>query len=227
MRLIRFFVFLLTLVLPAFSNAQDVVTVSRELSRLADFGSLPVLVTGVEAQISTYDRTGDNDDGFNGTYSFIRRNQDSSLVMLDLDGPGEINRIATPTLTEDTLDFYFDGDHKPKLSIYYPDLFSGKRSPFVSPLCGSGAGGYYCYFPILFQHHCTIICRGKKLQFHQLQYRLFPKGTRVEAFTSDLDAESLSKLNQVRTLWTASGRMRNPLIVLILRSYMTSSPRKS
>jgi hypothetical protein len=208
MKFVRLLAVLPALVLPALCPAQQIVSISTELSRLADFGLLPVLVTGVEAQISTYDRTGANDDGFNGTYSFFRRNKDSSLVMLDLDGPGEINRIATPTPTEDTLDFYFDGESKPKLSIYYPDLFSGKRFPFVAPLSGAGAGGYFCYFPILFQRHCTIVCRGKKLQFHQVQYRLFPKGTRVETFTSNLDDESLSKLNQVRALWGASGRMR-------------------
>jgi hypothetical protein len=32
---------------------------------------------------STYDGSGGNDDGFNGTYSFVRRNQESSLVMLN------------------------------------------------------------------------------------------------------------------------------------------------
>lgn len=180
--------------------------------RLADIGSLPTLETGTEGQISTYDRSGGNDDGFNGTYSFIRRNPDSSLVMLDLDGPGEINRIATPTPTKDTLDFYFDGEKRPGLSICYPDLFSGRTAPFLAPLCGAGAGGYYCYFPILFSRHCTIVCRGKKLQFHQLQYRLFPAGTRVETFRSHPDAEVSSTLKKIALIWGAGGPARLGLL---------------
>ncbi len=142
---------------------QTPVTLTSEVHKLANIVSLPVFVTGTEAQVSTYDTTGGNNDGFNGNYSFIRRNPDSSLVMLDLDGPGEINRIATPTPTTDTLDFYFDGEPRPRLSVNYMDLFSGHRYPFVAPTCGSGTGGYFCYFPILFQRHCTIVSRGKHL----------------------------------------------------------------
>jgi len=184
------------------------VTLAGELGRLANPGSLAMLGSDVEAQVSTYDRTGGNNDGFNGTYSFVRRNADSSLVMVDLDGPGEVNRIATPTPTEDTLDFYFDGDERPGLSICYLDLFSGKFIPFLAPLCGSGAGGYYCYYPILFQHHLTIVCRGKKLQFHQIQYRLFPRGTVVEKFSADPDVEALTALTEIGVLWGVPSKMR-------------------
>jgi hypothetical protein len=129
------------------------------------------------AQVSSYDTTGGNNDGFGGQYSFIRRNADSSLVIFDVKGAGVINRIWTPTPTKDTLDFYIDDAKQPTLSINYMDLFSGKVYPFVQPLCGNQLGGYYCYYPILFQKRCVIVSRGKKMMFHQVGYRLYNKGT--------------------------------------------------
>ena len=97
-------------------------------------------------QISSYDRTGGNDDGFNGTYSYLRKEGDK-LVIAEMKGPGIINRIWTPTPTNDTLEFYFDGQKKAQLKICFRDLFSNKRYPFINPVCGEGVGGYYCYLP--------------------------------------------------------------------------------
>jgi hypothetical protein len=156
------------------------ITVQDELSHLSDPALLPVYRPGTNLyQVSSYDTTGWNDDGFSGKYSFIRRNPDSTLVIFDAKGPGVINRIWTPTPTKDTLDIYID---EQKYSVQFDDLFSGKVSPFNSPLCGREVGGNYCYYPILFQQHCRIIFRGKKLQFYQIQWRTFSQGTKVAAF---------------------------------------------
>ena len=39
------------------------------------------------ASISSYDRTGGNNDGFGGQYSFVRK-EEGGLVLADLKGPG-------------------------------------------------------------------------------------------------------------------------------------------
>jgi Protein of unknown function (DUF2961) len=163
-------------------------------------------------QTSTYDLSGGNNDGFNGTYSFVRHNLDSSLVMLDIKGPGVVNRIATPTPNADTLDIYIDDTTRPALSICYMDLFSGKVFPFLAPLCDHAAGGYYCYFPILFQQHCKIVSRGKNLQFHQLQYRLFTDGTKVQSFNTSLNAQENQALSEIHTLWTKTPKLAGDFI---------------
>ena len=54
------------------------------------------------ASVSSYDRTGGNDDGFGGKYSFVRKENDG-LVLADLKGPGVIYRIWTPTPTDDVM----------------------------------------------------------------------------------------------------------------------------
>jgi len=180
----------------------DTLTLSKILSSLYDVSQLPqYLDNSFCAQVSSYDTTGGNDDGFSGKYSFTRRNADSSLVIFDVKGCGVINRIWTPTPTEDTLDFYMDGNKRPALSIKYSDLFSGKMEPFTSPLCGNDLGGFYCYFPILFNNGCTIICRGKKMQFHQVQYRLYPAGAAAKSFSSILSAVDKNGLETIARLW--------------------------
>jgi hypothetical protein len=194
-----------TLAQPSGNNA--VHSLSDELQALLNIASLPEYRKNtINAQVSTYDTTGKNDDGFNGTYSFIRRNADSSLVIFEQYGSGVINRIWTPTPTSDTLDFYIDDNASPAFSIQYHDLFSGKKYPFIGPLCGNQLGGYYCYLPIPFEKSCRIVCRGKRMQFHQIQYRLYEKGTRVKSFNSEFNDEEKKLLNRIEALWNRQDR---------------------
>jgi hypothetical protein len=132
-------------------------SLSSELRAFYDLSSLPEYTSNtVVAQVSSYDTTGKNDDGFSGKYSFLRRNVDSTLVIFDVKGSGVINRIWTPTPTEDTLDFFIDEGLTPSLSIKFSDLFSGNQVPFVAPLCGNQLGGFFCYLPIPFSKACRI-----------------------------------------------------------------------
>jgi len=212
----KYFLLIISLLLSDALSAQndplqhaytDTLTRSKVLSSLYDVSQLPQYMDKTfSAQVSSYDITGGNDDGFSGKNSFIRRNADSSLVIFDVKGAGVINRIWTPTPTEDTLDFYLDGTGKPALSIKYSDLFSGKVEPFVAPLCGNDLGGFYCYFPILFNNGCMIVSRGKKMQFHQVQYRQYPPGKQVKSFSANLSATEKNELQTIAGLWTHTKR---------------------
>lgn len=191
----------------AFSQSKKSISAADELKSFYDISLLPAYrPQTISGQISSYDTTGGNNDGFDGLYSFIRRNKDSSLVIFDMKGPGVVNRIWTPSPTDDTLDFYIDNTVKPTLSICYTDLFSGKIYPFVQPLSGNQLGGYYCYYPILFQKSCRIVCRGKRLQFHQIGYRLFSTSTRVNSFTKQPDAEATAALQTIQQLWNIENK---------------------
>src|SRR5579871_662687 len=172
------------------------------LKDLYDISSLPAYASQTySAEVSTYDRKGGNNDGFEGTYSFIRRNADSSLVIFDVKGKGVINRIWTPTPTDDSLDFYIDDASKISFTVCYRDLFSGKVYPFVSPLCANQLGGFYCYLPIPFNQSCKIVFRGKKERFHQIGYRLFPSGTKIKKFSLPLDKDEQQSLLTITSKW--------------------------
>ena len=172
------------------------------LTEFADVSSLARYVTNsYSAETSTYDRTGLNNDGFSGTYSFIRRNADSSLVIFDVKGSGLINRIWTPTPSDDSLDFFIDDTLRPSFTICYRDLFSGKIYPFVAPLCANQLGGYYCYLPIPFNLSCKIVFRGKSTRFHQIGYRLYRSPTRVRKFSLPLNKNEQDALSKVKSIW--------------------------
>jgi hypothetical protein len=177
-------------------------SLSSELESYLDISTLPrYFDNSYCAQTSSWDTTGGNDDGFSGKYSFLRINADGSLVIFDVRGSGVINRIWTPTPNNDTLDFYIDNELTPAFSICFMDLFSGKVYPFVKPLCGNQLGGYYCYLPVTFSKSCKIITRGSKIQFHQIQYRLYNDDIEVVPFNMEVSSDAKELLADISELW--------------------------
>lgn len=183
---------------------------TTELNRLYDIKLLPRYIDkSMVKQFSSYDRTGGNNDGFEGTYSYIRKNEDSSLVVFEVEGKGVIERIWTPTPTNDTLDFYLDGSKSPDFSINFNDLFSGKVYPFIPPLVGQHiVGGYYSYLPIPYNNGCKIVFRGEKMLFYQFQYREYNNDDyRVQNFNPmHINAEEERELNKLVKLWNYENR---------------------
>ncbi|MFO1498604.1 MAG: glycoside hydrolase family 172 protein [Verrucomicrobiota bacterium] len=152
----------------------------EELSRL---DRLPAFKASVKlGSVSSYDRSGGNDDGFSGKYSFVRQDPEG-LVLADLAGPGVIYRLWTPTPSDDDLEFFFDGETSPRLTVKYRHLFLGHEPGFPHPLVGFGVGGYFCYGPIPFAERCVVRMRAKKVQFYQINYALFAPSTRIESYS--------------------------------------------
>lgn len=178
---------------------------SFELESLSRADLLPVFRSNcIVEQVSSYDRTGGNDDGFNGTYSYIRK-ENGKWVVADLKGAGIINRIWTPTPTNDTLEFYFDGQKEPGLRICFQDLFSNKQYPFVAPVCGEGVGGYYCYLPIPYKKSCKVMLDGHSMKFYQIQYRNMP-GYEIESFSTALSIKERVALEKACHVWQTFSR---------------------
>ena len=173
----------------------------QELQNLADISRLSLYRTGEIEQLSSYDRTGGNDDGFSGKYSFIREEAEG-LVLADLKGPGVINRIWTPTPSADTIKFYFDGEKTPRISIPFIDLFTGNSYPFVFPLCNSEIGGYYCYLPIPYEQSLKIIYEGKTLRFHQTQYRSLTEKEKMKSFSIGMIDDYKDMFERIAAVWS-------------------------
>jgi hypothetical protein len=173
----------------------DEVKYLKRLDLLPEYRSNQII-----EQESSYDRTGGNNDGFQGTYSYIRK-EGNNLVLADFKGPGVINRIWTPTPTEDTLSFYFDGEKTPRLRIKFMDLFSGEVYPFVKPVVGNEIGGYYSYIPIPFKKSLKIVFEGDHIMFHQIQYRKMP-GVNVESWTGKFSDSDKSLLSEACAMWS-------------------------
>ncbi|MBR9998262.1 MAG: DUF2961 domain-containing protein [Cyclobacteriaceae bacterium] len=212
MKINRFFYFFLVLAFLISCREDDAVLIrtvslhsvysfSDELEYLYRLDLLPQYRdnTTVE-QVSSYDTTGGNNDGFSGLYSYIRKEGDK-LIIADLQGPGVIERIWTPTPSEDTIQFYFDGETEPRISIRFIDLFSGKQYPFITPIVGNEVGGYYSYLPIPYQQSCKIVYIGDQLYFHQIQYRKFNGTTGPESFRMELNEAENTVLRRAARFW--------------------------
>lgn len=145
------------------------------------------------AAFSSYDRTGGNDDGFSGKYSFIRKEGDG-LVIAEMNGPGVIYRIWTPTPTAHPMEFYFDGESTPRIRLPFRELFTGDHAPFLKPVVGSGAGGYFSYLPLPYAKSCKVVVRGPRVQFYQINYATYPAGYPVRTYSPEIDTTKARQL---------------------------------
>jgi hypothetical protein len=145
--------------------------------------TLPMLRDVAVGNESSYDRTGGNDDGFSGKYSFLRKEGDA-LVIADLKGPGVLQRLHTPTPTDLPLEFTFDGETEPRLRASFRDLFLGKVPGLPAPLVGFGVGGFTSYVPMPYARSLKIAYRGPLMNFYDLNFATLPEGTKVESWTA-------------------------------------------
>lgn len=157
------------------------------------------------ASVSSYDRTGGNNDGFGGQFSFVRK-EDGGLVLADLKGPGVIYRVWTPTPTDDVMEFYFDGEDKPRISVKFRDLFLGKHPAFERPLVGYGAGGFYSYVPLPYEKSCKVFIRAERMQFYQINYATYPETMGIKTFTTEPTAQQRAHLEKAKTLFGSAGQ---------------------
>jgi D-arabinan exo alpha-(1,3)/(1,5)-arabinofuranosidase (non-reducing end) len=175
------------------------------VDELARLDLLPRLKRSVKVGlVSSYDRTGGNDDGFSGRYSFVRR-EPGGLVLADLEGPGAIYRIHTPTPTEDRLEFCFDNEDAPRLGLKVIELFDGSRPPFVAPLAAYGVGGYTSYVPLTYAKSCKIVLRAESFQFYDINYAVFPEGTEVATYADPPPADFMAKVGRAAGLMKRAG----------------------
>ncbi len=190
---------------PALSARADE-TPTLGIPELYRLDLLPRFKSSVKvASISSYDRTGGNDDGFSGKYSFVRKEGDG-LVIADLKGPGVIYRIWTPTPTDEPIEFYFDGETQPRIRMKYRELFDGSKPPFVAPMSGFGSGGFYSYMPLPYKSSCKVIIRAPKVQFYQINYATYAPDTAVQSWTPEGFAAASADVEKAQKLYGMAGQ---------------------
>jgi hypothetical protein len=193
------------LILLCAQPASPQVTPAPGIEELFRLDLLPAFKQSVEVgSVSSYDTTGGNDDGFSGKYSFVRK-ESVGLVIADLKGPGVIYRIWTPTPTNDMVEFYFDQEVNPRIRVRFIDLFSGKEPPFLSPVVGIGAGGFYSYLPLTYKKSCKVVVKAERVMFYQINYATFSIGSRIESYSPSPSKEFNEHLDKARKLLASSG----------------------
>lgn len=175
------------------------------IAELYRLDALPAFKRSVKVgSVSSYDRTGGNDDGFSGKYSFIRK-EGAGLVIADLKGPGVIYRIWTPTPSDDMVEFYFDGETSPRIRVRFIDLFSGSQPPFLAPVVGIGGGGFYSYLPLPYKVSCKVVVKAERVMFYQLNYATYPANMHIESYAAAPSKEFDEHLDRARKLFASAG----------------------
>jgi len=126
-----------------------------------NLSSLPYIYPNAESYyLSSYDRSGGNDDGFRGTYSQLYIDDKGEHVIFDEDGPGCVYNLwftgSGRNLHWGKLRFYFDNEKTPRIEYEAREFFSGLHRPFVYPLVTHSfisSGGFSCSMPIPFAGH--------------------------------------------------------------------------
>jgi hypothetical protein len=162
-------------------------------STAASIDAWPLVVPGMAARAMTsFDRSGGNDDGFAGTYSELYVDGNGDHVIFDDDGPGVLRTLwftssenGNAPLHLGLVRFYFDDEDKPRISIDADALFAGSTAPFVLPLVAANdvsSGGFASWAPLTYRKRLRITTEHEA-GFYQAHYDELPADWDVRTFT--------------------------------------------
>jgi len=165
----------LSILVVSFASAQPV-----GVDFYNNLGALPYIYPSIESYyLSSYDRTGGNDDGFRGTYSQLYVDAKGEHVIFEEGGPGCVYNFwftgSGRNLHWGTIRFYFDGEEKPRIEYGAKEFFSGLHRPFIYPLVTHAfisSGGFSCSVPLEFAKHLKITTE-KTVGFYNIYYQLY------------------------------------------------------
>lgn len=204
------------------SQEQQVITLHSLLNEMVDVNAVAKWAQPeyTMSQASSYDRHSISPDlpgwfANDDNNHFIRTEQKpghTEYVMMDANGPGAVVRFwLTMQSGEGRLRIYFDNEEKASIQIEAYDLMKagfdvGKA--LLSYHRPEMKRGNTMYLPLPYQSHCKITFErtdtlsNNSPHYYQVNYRTYPKDTRVKTFTmNDLIAEK-STLDSVETeLW--------------------------
>jgi hypothetical protein len=169
----------------------------------------PRLRSDVQAHyVSSYDRSGGNDDGFDGTYSALYVDERGEHVIFDVKGSGTLYNLwftsrvnGRSPLGWGRIKFYFDDEETPRVDMEADELFSGQHPPFVPPFvyhAFESTGGYVSYLPFPF-HERLKITTERRVGFYNAYYHTYSSDRPVESWTGQEDISALERM------WTRAG----------------------
>lgn len=152
-------------------------------------------------QFSSFDRTGGNDDGFDGTYSCLRHETGGGCVIAEASGPGEVSSMwftYAPASVAAAGRITVELDGRVVLQGSLQDIVNGaKGAPFVWPLVGNSAdtmGGSVIKVPMPYTRSMKIVTENNP-HFYHVTYRQFADAAGVSTFNpNDQAADVIERL---------------------------------
>jgi hypothetical protein len=178
------------------------------VSDLTDLPRLSRLSTPDTRLISTYDRTGGNDDN----NFFLRASKDPGWqVVAEAQGPGVVRRFWTTGMDPGhPIRIYFDGEKEPRISGPVESLF-GEEDPFTPPLARYLNLCFSSYVPLPFNESIRIETLapnnhppwGLRRLYFQLNIDRDMDGP-VQTYPRTFSDDDRRALEQVRHAWGES-----------------------
>ena len=174
------------------------------LAAIAAFDRYPLVEDDSQMlYLSSYDRTGGNDDGFRGTYSALMVDARGEHVIFDARGPGCVYTVWFTSrvngwsgLDWGRLRLYFDDEDAPRLDIDANELFAGTHHPFVTPFVYgpfTSTGGHVLQLPLPFAKRLRITTE-RRAGFYNVAYQLFTVDRSVTSWTGREDASAVARM---------------------------------
>ncbi|MFN8060464.1 MAG: glycoside hydrolase family 172 protein [Vicinamibacterales bacterium] len=174
------------------------------LAALAAFDRYPVLTDDAQMlYLSSYDRTGGNDDGFDGTYSALSVDSRGEHVIFDARGPGCVYTLWFTSRVDGwsgldwgRLRLYFDDEAMPRVDVDANELFAGATPPFVAPFVYgpfTSTGGHLLQMPLPFARRLRITTE-RRAGFYNLSYQLFAADRPVTTWTGREDGTTVARI---------------------------------
>ncbi len=179
---------------PAFVTIPRVTPPYDVASTAAALDAWPLVFPGVHARaVTSFDRTGGNDDGFGGTYSQVEpTDADGEHAIFDVFGPGVLRTLwftsdtgGYDPLAIGTIRFYFDGETTARIAIDANAMFRGDTAPFLAPLVADNhhsTGGFVSWVPLPFRDRLRITT-SVRAGFYQAHYETVPVDWDVASWT--------------------------------------------
>lgn len=191
---------------------------------------LPEIKSGVQThQFSSYDRTGGNNDGFEGTYSCLQQDA-NGCVIADYKGSGEIESIwftrdeGNVTKTG-SIQIILDG--KVVVDAPLQDVVDGKLgAPFIYPLVANAdqsSGGVYIKIPMPFKESMRVITKNNPLFYH-VTYRAFSNSDGVKLF--DPSDKALDVIDMLKHAGTQNPIPKQPTAIKLSKDFHLAAGEK-
>ena len=204
------FTFLLFVAILCTNAQNEKINIQSLLNEMVDRNAIAEFPTSgyQQMQASSYNRESISPDkpgwfADSDGIGFIRtekNNGKTEWVLMEDEGPGVITKIwavcfyyGLGNTTGGNIKFYLDGAKEPVINTNFFDLVQGKdfvKPPFADESTRAGN----LYFPIPYAKSCKITMDTKAF-YNIINYRKYPKGTKVETFTLEAfkNAEELIK----------------------------------
>ena len=173
-----------------------------DLTNVAAFAQTPL---GKTVLISTYDRTGGNEDWAKS----LKKDRDGLVTLADLKGPGCVTRLWMTSIPAKEWLFFFDGEAQPRIRMSENDFF-GKKAPFLPPFNDKVSGGFYSYTPLPFNKSLRVAVAIPELKpdlrpYYQINWEQYDRNVCVETFPAQLSRTDLDLLRKAREQWLHLG----------------------